>query len=205
MRAGSPHAAMQQQELGAVKLYTRSIWILATLGLPLMVLGIVAAVTQVSALVRYEPDYFADPYIARYSTPGAAAKALEVALQQDDGALLAELQGLRRPRRFEANLDISFVELWDQNAWYVTYLYFDELTYQRYLFAFEQVGERWVVAPDDLHYVMRSGRWKEFFLPLAIGWWVLGSTGFVATRLLRSSRRFREWVAGDEESVRPLE
>lgn len=183
-----------------MKLYNRSVWILAILAFPLMVLGIVAAAAQVGALVRYDPAFFAEPYVALYGTPGAAAQALELALQEGDDSLLAELQGLRRPRRFEANSSISFVELWDRNDWYVTYLYFDELTYQRYLYAFEQVGERWVLAPDDLYYAMRSGRWKELFLPLAAGWWILAGIGLAATWLLRSSRRFREWMARDAES-----
>lgn len=184
-----------------MNLYTRSISILAVLALPLMVLGIVAAVTQVSALVRYDPGFFTEPYIVRYGTPGAAARALERALQKDDASLLSELQGLRWPRRFEVSQDISFVELWDRSDWYVTYLFLDELTYQRHLYAFEQVGERWVLAPDDLNYAMKSGRWKGFFLPLAVGWWVLGGIGFVLMRLLRRSRRFREWMVGAAESV----
>ncbi len=183
-----------------MKLNARWLWMLGVLALPLMVLGTVAAVAQVSVLVRYDPAYFSEPYIARYGTPGAAAKALESALQTDDVSLLAELQGLRRPRRFGTSPTISFAELWDSNDWYVTYLYFDELTYQRYLYSLEQVGERWVVAPNDLYYAMRSGRWKEIFLPVAVGWWVLGGIGILITWLLRSSRRFQAWLASVLES-----
>jgi hypothetical protein len=82
----------------------------------------------------------------------------------------------------------------------VTYLYFDELTYERYLYSFERVGDRWVVAPDDLYYVMRSGRWKEFFVPIAIGWWLLGGIVLVAIWSLHGSSRFRAWLAKDVES-----
>jgi hypothetical protein len=92
-----------------VKLYIRLLWILAVLLLPLMLLGIMAAVVQVSALVRYDPAYFSELYIDRYSTPGTASKTLELALQTDDAALLEELQGLRRPGRFEVNPNVVFM------------------------------------------------------------------------------------------------
>lgn len=183
-----------------MKLHTRLLWILAVLALPLWLLGLVAAVAQISALIRYDPAYFGQPYITSYRTPGAAAKALERALRADDESLLAELQGLRRLRPFEASPSISIVELWESDDWYVTYLFFDELRYQRYLYSFEQVGERWVVVPDDLYYMMRSGRWKQYFLPTAIVSWAVGGVALAASWLLRSSQRLRSWLTRDAES-----
>ena len=67
-----------------VKPYTRWLWMLAGLALPLMVLGILAAVAQVSVLARYDSTYFSESHVARYGTPGTAAKALEISVRRTD-------------------------------------------------------------------------------------------------------------------------
>jgi len=142
--------------------------------IPLVLLGLVVSVAKVYGLARHDPAYFTDAYRAQYDAPGAVAKALEAALQTGDWALLAELQGLRWPARFDTNPTITWVQLWERNDRYITYLYFDVSANRPYLHALEEVRGRWVVAPSDLSYFVGSGAYKKAFLTFSLIWWVSG-------------------------------
>jgi hypothetical protein len=180
-----------------VKLHVRPRWILIVASAPLVLLGLVGLVTEAGSLVRYDAAYFEPAYLEQYGEPGAVAKALEVALQTGDEQLLAELQALKAPARFEPSPNIEFVMLWEYTDRYMTYLYFDPQSYQRYPYYFEKVRGRWVVAPCDIYYYMHSGRWQELFVPVAAAWWVLGSATIAAVWLIRASPRMRALLYGD--------
>ncbi|HDQ72432.1 MAG TPA: hypothetical protein ENN19_10090 [Chloroflexi bacterium] len=148
--------------------------ILLATSLPLVVAGVFTLAVKLHGLVRYDAAYFTAPYLERYKTPSDVAIALESALQNDDQALVAELQGLRRPVRFEkTGGGVILVMLWARDEPYLSYLYIDLRDLHRQTHYLEQVNGRWVVSPADIHYYFYSGRWKSVFLPIAIVWWLL--------------------------------
>jgi hypothetical protein len=165
--------------------------------LPFAVLGVLVLAMWLYGWVRYDPAYFTGAYAEPYSTSGAVAKALEKALQTSDEKLLAELQGLRWPRKLRASPSLALIMLWESTDRYTTYLYFDRETYERHLYDFEQVEGRWVMAPPDLYQTMHSGRWRDAFLPVAIAWWLLGAGAIGIVWLCRRSARFRAWLWGE--------
>ena len=166
-------------------------WALAAAFLPFAVLGLLVLALEALEPVRYEPAFFAEPYLERYSTPADTVKAMERALRRGDPALLAELQGLRRPARFATSPGMVFVELWERRGRYSTYLFLDRQTYERHLVPFEEVSGRWVASPRDLHYYLHSGSERGQFLAVAGGWWLLCAIGFGLVWLGRRSARFR--------------
>lgn len=165
--------------------------LLVVLLVPFIGLGLLVLAVKLGALVRYDPVYFATDDVQDYGSSAIVARRLEQALQTGNQALLAELQGLRWPARFEAADTISFVKLWQREGRYVVYLYVDMHSYERYLYPFEQVRGRWAVAPEDVRYYLYSGRWKDVFFPVAIGWWILGAAAVGFVWLLRHSEFLR--------------
>jgi len=172
--------------------YVNLRWVLAAALLPLLLAGLFALAVEIQALRRYDPAYFTITYVERYDTPGSVARVLERALQSDDRMLLAELQGLRRPASFQTSPDLIFVMLWERGDRYISYLYFDMQTYERHMYYFEQVGERWVVTPPDAWYYLHSGRWLGVFLPVAITWWLVQAVVVLVVLVFRLSARLRE-------------
>ena len=172
-------------------------WILIIALLPLEILGLLALVVQGYRLVRHDPGYFTPALVERYASEANTARLLETALQTGDGALAAELQGLRRPATLPSSPSIKFVILLERTDRYVTYLYVDMDAYERYPQHLEQVGGRWVVAPTDLAFYLYSGQWRRVFLPLSIAWWVLGGLVLSLVWLLRTSERARAWLVRD--------
>jgi hypothetical protein len=172
-----------------VKAFAGLRWILVVVLLPLEVAGLFALVVWAYDLVRYDPAYFAGLYVERYTTPEVTARALERALQTGDQELLAELQGLRWPARFETASTMSFVMLRERTERYITYLYFDNLTLERYPHHLERVQGRWVVSPPDLCYHFHSGQWRHTFWPLAIAWWLLVAVSLPGVWLFRVRRK----------------
>jgi hypothetical protein len=164
--------------------------------LPLVLLGLVAVAMQIHAMLRYDPVYFIEPYVERYSKPDYVAKALERALQTGDRALLAELQGLRSPRAFETAPSIDLAMLSERSDHYLTYLYVDRQTYDRYAHHLERFEGRWVVSPGDVYYFVRSGRWQRVFLPVALAWWFFGSLALIWRYLQPGWEAFRDEVYG---------
>jgi hypothetical protein len=171
-------------------------WILVVAVLPFVVLGLLVVAVQLAARMRYDPGYFGQAYVEKYATPEAAVRALEQALQNNDERLIAEVTGLHRAARVQPSRRLIFVRLWERTDRYRTYMYFDQETYERYLYPFEQVKGRWVASPPDLYYTMHSGRWRGAFLPAALAWWVLGAVVIGTVWLCRGSMRFRGWVLG---------
>jgi hypothetical protein len=164
-------------------------WVLAAAFLPFAVLGLLVLAAEALEPFRYDPAFFAEPYLERYSTAAATVKAMERGVRRGEPALVAELQGLRWPARFHTSPGMAFVMLWERSGRYSVYLFLDRLTYQRYLIPFEQVQGRWVAAPADLHYYLHSGRWHGFFLAVAGVWWLLCAIGCGLFWLGRRSAR----------------
>jgi hypothetical protein len=164
--------------------------------LPWVLLGSLAVAMHLHAMLRYDPAYFTEPYVERYSRPDLVARALERALQEGDRALLAELQGLRSPRAFQMAPSIDLAMLSERSDHYLTYLYVDRQTYDRYAHHLEEFEGRWVVSPDDVYYAVRSGRWQRVFLPAALAWWVLGSLALIWRHIQPGWAAFRDEVYG---------
>ena len=99
---------------GRVRMYVRPRWIVVVVLLPFVLLGLLISIVEAYDLVRYNPAYFADEYLERYSNPGDTARAMEEALQTSDHALLAELQGLRWPAKFQTGPSMIFVMRWER-------------------------------------------------------------------------------------------
>ena len=178
--------------------YARLGWILLVVLLPLELAGLCALAMSAYGLVRYDPAYFHQAHIERYRSPEVVVRTLEVALQTDNRALLAELQGLRWPAKFETGASLKFVRLRERSDRYATYLYFDGQKLERHAYHFEQVRGRWVVSPPDLYYYVRSGQWRLIFWPLASAWWLLLAAAFVSVLLFRSVRsRNAQLYGGD--------
>lgn len=171
--------------------------LLAIASLPLVALGLAVLAMRAYEWVRYDPAYFGATHLDRYGTAAAAASDLELAIHTGDEALAAELQGARSPAPFEQSTSTSLVMLWERRDPFVVYLYFDEMTYERHLIPFRQVRGRWVAVAPGAYYTLRAGGWRRFFLPVAIGWWILAGFVAVAARLLRGSERFRAWLLRD--------
>lgn len=170
--------------------------VLLVLALPFVVLGLLVLAVNLHGLVRHDPAYFTEAYVEKYGEASQVVRVLERALQIGNGALLAELQGLRWPSQFETGDTISFVKMWERTGRYVTYLYVDMYSYERYEHHLEQVQDRWVVAPEDGRYLLYSGEWKAFFFPAAVAWWVLGFAALGFVWLLRRSESLRSWLLG---------
>jgi hypothetical protein len=164
--------------------------------LPLVMLGLLAVTMQVHGMLRYDPVYFTEPYIERYSKPDLVADALERALQTGDQTLLAELQGLRTPRALTMAPSIDLAMLSERTDRYLSYLYVDRQTYDRYTHHLEQFGGRWIVSPEDVYYYVRSGKWQRIFLPVALTWWILGSLALLLRRIQPGWATLRDEVGG---------
>jgi hypothetical protein len=168
------------------------IWILLAALTPLVVIGMFILAVKAQGLRRYDEAYFTTPYLERYETPADVAIALESALQNDDWALLAELQGLRRPARLETGRSIILVMLWERGERYISYLYVDMQELHRHTHYLEEVDGRWIVSPTDGYYYFHSGRWKVVFLPVAIVWWLLEVVTVAVWIVYRASARVRD-------------
>jgi hypothetical protein len=178
--------------------YARVGWVLLVMLLPLEAAGLCALAMYAYGLVRYDPAYFDQARVEQYSSPEVTVRTLEVALQTDNQALLAEVQGLRWPARFEASASLRFVRLGERSDRYTTYLYFDDLTLERHAYRFEKVRGRWVVSPPDLYYYVRSGQWRHTFWPLAITWWLLLAVALLAVWLFRTLRSRNARLYGEK-------
>jgi hypothetical protein len=181
-----------------MKMHVRLRWILIVILLPFVLLGVIILAVRAYDLVRHDPAYFTDIYLEQYSTPGEVARTLEGVLRTGDEVMLAELQGLRWPTKFDPSPDMIFVMLWERTDRYITYLYFDMQTYERHPHYFEEVDGRWVVAPTDVAYYIHSGQWQRVFWPLAIVWWLVGVVALGMVWLFRVSAGARARLYGEE-------
>jgi hypothetical protein len=178
--------------------YARLVWVLLVLLLPLEAAGLCALAMYAYGLVRYDPAYFDQTRVEQYSSPEVAVRTLEVALQTGNQSLLAEVQGLRWPVKFETSPSLRIVRLRERSDRYTTYLYFDGQTVERHVYHFEQVRGRWVVSPPDLYYYVHSGQWRHIFWPLAIAWWLLAAVALLGVWLFRSVRSRNARLYGEE-------
>lgn len=173
-------------------------WTLALALGPLVAAGIFVLVVNLQRLTRYDPAYFTPAYTEKYHTPGSVARALEVALQEGDATLYAELSGLRNnPRTLEAKADLGLAILWDVDEEdYFHYLYVDYSNYKRDMQYIKEVDERWVVVPQGAYFLLDSGRWLGVFLPTAVTWWLLVLVREMIALAYQASARLREAMYG---------
>ncbi len=172
-------------------------WVVLAALAPLIGAGAFAASANAQGAVRYDETYFSEEYIERYDTPGEVARAMEQALKNDDRALLAELQGLRRAADFETDPSMIFVMLWDRGDRYFTYMYFNMDTMERHPHYIEQRKGRWVVAPTDAYYYFHSGDWLRVWAPLAVVWWLVESVAVLGVWVYRMSAHVRSEMYGE--------
>lgn len=180
----------------AWRLPVRLRWIAMVILLPLGLVGLLALLTQLYGLVRYDPAYFAPAVVDRYDAPAEVGRVLEQALQTGDRAQLAELQGLRWPARVASDPNIRFVKLLERTDRYMAYLYVNMETYERHVHYLEAVRGRWVVAPTDFFFYLRSGGWREHFWPFSVACWLAGGLALGFVWLVRTSERWRAWLLG---------
>ncbi len=178
--------------------------------LPILIVAVLGLVALVTAPTRWDNAYFTDTYLERYRLPAQVVIDAEGALRTNDQELLAALQGLRRPRLYEPNPDLTLVFAWEINTNYktynyldvpyrewislqetadfVTYVYIDEETLKRTALHVERVRGRWVLTPEDLHFFMYSGRWLRIAGPLAVPYWMILTITLTMIWLYRASR-----------------
>lgn len=169
--------------------------ILVVTVVPLVALGLYILMVNLARLVRYDPVFFSEAYVEEYSTPRAIYENLEAALQTGDQALLIELQGLRWPRSFPTG-NIIWRNCTEVGNDYLTYLYQDMDTWERYSYNTVYVNGRWIVSTMDADYYLRSGRWVWTFGPIAFLWWSVEIAALLALVVYRAMARFREKLHG---------
>jgi hypothetical protein len=162
--------------------------------LPLFAAGMFILVVRVQALFRYDRSYFTPHYQELYSSPGAVASAIELALHNDTPAVFAELTGLRRKiRPPQANPDLHLMVLLKvTDAGYFQYLFFNVKNYQRIVYNIKKVDGRWVMVPRDLTYFLDSGDWLLFFSPAVTIWWSVLAVIAIGMAIFYLAARFRE-------------
>lgn len=169
--------------------------ILATL-LPLFGAGlfIVFAAVQGIPALRYDPAYFTSDYAARFDSPRAVIAELDVAFKTGDRELAAELQGLRRPRNLPHNPRFFGAMLWERTGDYAGYMYWDSDTWERHMVQTLEVGDRWVLAPEDASFFLRTGLWLRTWLPIAVVYWIAEVVALIVIALAARGRRWgRQW------------
>jgi hypothetical protein len=193
----STFGSSTERSIPDARLRVRFRWIALVALSPFVALGVIVLLSSGYEMIRYDPAYFTNAYREHYYEPAVVARTLEDALQTGNERLLAELQGLRRPANLDTDRDIVFVMMLDRTDRYVTYLYFNNRTYERLPHYVTRVRGRWVVSPPDLHFYLQSGLWRKVFFPLAIAWWSVGflAVGFVW--LVRTSDRLRASLFGE--------
>ncbi len=165
--------------------------ILAVTVLPLVALGVYMLGVHLFRLVRYDSVYFSAAYAEEYDTPRSVFTALEQALQTGDQERLAELQGLRWPRSFPTG-NIQWRECEEIGPDYYSYLYQDMETWEIYMYHTIYINGRWIAAPSDADFYLRSGLWVATFGPAAILWWLTEITILLTLRTHRALARARE-------------
>lgn len=169
---------------------------------PLIAAGTYVLTVRAAALVRYDKTYFTPYYGELYSSPGAVASAIELALHQDQSPLLAELTGLRfKMRPLQENPNARLMVLWKiTDSGYFQYLFFDVRNYHRIIYNIKKVNGRWVMVPYDAYYYLDSGDWLLFFSPAVAIWWSVLLVVTMGVTVYRIASRFREQVFHPPES-----
>lgn len=172
-------------------------YVIGLMLLPLILLGIFLLVTRIVGLIRYDPLYFSPEYQERYAVPSPLLEELEKALRSGDTELMARLQGSRlQPSSLEQLPNVRFMIFWDSSGEYSDYLFMDTRNYRRYLQHLRIVDGRYVRVPDGAFYLADSGRWKYFFGPLAVIYWLLVILFTLGVWIYRSMSAYREKLYG---------
>ncbi len=165
--------------------------------LPVAIMLLLFGVKLIQSLSRFDPVYFAEPYLERYGAPGAVAIELESALRDGDEQLMAELMATRRdPEPMAPQPSLIFIFLLGTDGDYFEYLYLNTTNYNRVIeYVTEQDG-RYVVSPEDLYYYIDSGRWVAVAAPIAATWWSLVIVYTAATYVYRRTSTTRRQMFG---------
>ncbi len=183
---------MTKPEIKAKKLIDWS-YVLGLMVLPPVVLVLLFLIAGIQGLLRYNPAYFTQEYLARYSQRVSVINDLENAIEKGDAGQMAIIRGTRQvPSGLKPLPDVHFTIFWDQEGKYWNYLFQDTSTYTRYMQHLRLVNGRYVVVPENLYFYMDSGLWKTFFFPLAIVWWVIVALFTLGTWLYRAMIRVRK-------------
>ncbi len=159
-------------------------WIIVAV-LPLIAMALYVLMTLGLNRNRYDAAYFTPEITGTYDTPGAVVKALEAALATQDTEALAELQGLREPQTLATSTTLKFQTAMETEGRYLRFLFSDERNYHRSMQFVTEVDGRYVAAPQDAYFYLRSGRWLGFFMPIAGVWWLIELLAFAMTRFNR--------------------
>jgi hypothetical protein len=143
---------------------------------------------------RYDEQYFTPNYQEKYNSPGAVARELEGALKVGNQQLLKELRGIHRdPGVLEPKPTLVLSILIDvDDAGYFHYLFFDFDTYRRSIYYIIDVRERWVLVPEDLYFYWQTGRWLDFYIPLALTWWFILIIAWGGLLLFQQAKKIRQ-------------
>lgn len=172
--------------------------------LPLLGAGIFILIGTVQGIpaLRYDPAYFSAEHAATYDSPREVLFGLEEVFKTGDRQLLAEVEGLRRPRSVARNPRLFGALMWERDEHYFSYMYWDSETWDRYLVHTEQRDGRWIVVPEDAFFFLRTGLWLRAWLPIAVVYYIAEVVGlFIWALTTRAERWRRQWYAIDKNSV----
>ncbi|MFQ5407032.1 MAG: hypothetical protein ACE5FI_01245 [Anaerolineales bacterium] len=168
-------------------------WFLSIALIPVLSGGLYVSWALLKTTGRYDAAYFTPEYRSRFNVPGKIVLALEPAIQTGDTKTIAALQGLRNPEDVPANPDMYFYSERPSDATgYLVYLFEDRTTDQMTGFYVRPENGRYVLAPQDLHFYLHSGRWLNLLIPIAIAWWVIEGIVFAMVTFHRLTHRERD-------------
>ena len=130
--------------------------------------------------------------------PYIVSHALEEVLQEGNVALYVELTGLRNPPALPpANSNIIYAILLEaDDEGYLHYMFFNKKTFKRSTYYLTEVKDRWIVSPEDAHFLYYSGQWVKFFLPITIVYLFIVFIVVVVIIVYHKTKHFREKIYG---------
>ena len=160
---------------------------------PFLATGAAFVIAFVQGQVRYNPEYFSEETVARYQILNPFLQDLELALRDGDEELMKVLQGTRgEPAPIQPNPNIRYSFLLDRQGDYANHIFWDTVTFVRYVQHIKEVNGRYVVVPASLYYYIDSGSWPTVFTPPALYWWsfvIIITVALWIYRFLASVRR----------------
>ncbi len=177
-----------------VKRYNALYRIIGLVLLPIIIAALYVIFVLVQGIFRYDQAYFTQYYQEAYQAPYLASGALELAIQTGDDDLYAQLTGLRVQNHLPiTNPDIVYgVLLETDDNGYFHYMFINKHTYKRSMFYLQKVNDRWIVSPEDAHFLYYSDRWLKAFIPLTIVYWMILIVVELAIAVHRFSIRERD-------------
>lgn len=175
----------------------RRILIGAALLLPLIAVAAIVGAISLRGSDRFDPRYFTAQYQQRYDAPGRAAEGFEAAIQTGNMDLMRELVATRAdPAAIQQQSDLLLYDMRNKSGDYYNYLYVTQDRRHRQLAHVKLENGRYIVAEEDLFYLVDSGNWPRAFAPLLITYYVLFGLAFGVVRISRRAKRRREPEAG---------